>query len=687
MPLPLRRLRTGIVATTAAAVGLAIGLPAGASAAPNTARVQVNSAPSWTATAASAGAVGDSTLVRLTAVLSLRDLAGAQKLALAVSDPKNSQYRHYVAPAAWRTAFAPTSDQIKSVTSWLTSQGFSVEAVPANGRYVTFTGTAKQAEAAFGTSLSGFIKGGARVIANTRPVTVPSSLAGLVAGIGGLDTSVKSTPDHTTGVPATSSKPLLKSHALSTPKAAAPTTVLPPPGPVFRNAAPCSTYWGQKTANNFPDPLKDQLTYVPCGYKPPQMRGAYGLDQTQAIGVDGRGVTVAVVDAFASPFILGDAQQYANNNDPSHPLLSYQFSQNLPRSFSFIDECNASSWYGEETLDVEAVHAMAPAANILYVGGRSCQDDDILAAVNTVVDNGLAQIITNSYGDVGEGPLSSVIGNAETALQAAAEGITVLFSSGDSGDEIANTGTRQVDNPASDPFVTAVGGTDLHVGKTNNWGREIGWGTGKATLTNGAWAPLPPAYVYGGGGGASALFEQPSYQAGVVPNKIAKSNGTSTPMRAVPDIAMDGDPQSGLLIGQSQSFPDGSIQYSEYRIGGTSLSSPLLAGLIAVYDQAFQGSLGFLNPLIYFLNGTSAYHDVNDGTAVTTGFVRVDYVNGFDASNGLTTSLRTENQTGTLWTRKGYDDVTGVGTPNGVNFLLSIAGVISAPGVVKALAE
>jgi subtilase family serine protease len=688
MPLHFRRIRTGLVATTAAAVGLAVSLPAGASAAPAADRVQIDNAPSWTSSAASTGAVADTTPVRLTAVLALRDMAAAQKLATAVSDPTSSQYRHYVTPAAWRTSFAPTSDQIASVTSWLTSQGFTVGTVPANGRYVSFTGTAKQAEDAFGTSLSGFVKSGAHVVANTAPVTIPSALSGLVAGIGGLDTSVKATPDHTTGVTATSAKPLLNSHALSTPSTAAPTTVLPPPGPVFRNAGPCSAYFGQKTANNFPDPLKDTLTYAVCGYKPPQMRGAYGLDQTQAVGLDGRGVTVAVVDAYASPSILGDAQTYANNNDPSHPLRSYQFRQNLAGSFSSIDECGPASWYSEETLDVEAVHAMAPGANILYMGAQSCQDPDMLAAVNTVVDNGLAQIITNSYGTPGEPTdISSVIQNEQTSLQAAAEGITILFSSGDNGDEIANTGSRQVDYQASDPFVTAVGGTNLHVGKANNWGREIGWGTGKSILTNGVWAPLPPAYLYGGGGGTSALFEQPSYQAGVVPDKIAKSNGTSTPMRAVPDIAMDGDPQSGLLIGQSQTFPDGSIQYSEYRIGGTSLSSPLMAGLIAVYDQTFQGSLGFLNPLIYFLSGTAAYHDVNDGTAVTTGVVRVDYKNAFDASAGLTTSLRTENQTGTIWTRKGYDDVTGVGTPNGVNFLLSIAGLLGAPGSVKALAK
>jgi subtilase family serine protease len=142
----------------------------------------------------------------------------------------------------------------------------------------------------------------------------------------------------------------------------------------------------------------------------------------------------------------------------------------------------------------------------------------------------------------------------------------------------------------------------------------------------------------------------------------------------VPDVAMVGDPSTGFLVGQSQSFPDGSVHYSEYRIGGTSLSSPLFAGVVAIGNQVNGGSLGFLNPKIYKLAGTSAFRDVNHGQAVTDGVVRVDYVNGFDATDGTRTTLRTLNQTGTIFTRPGYDDVTGVGSPNGASFLIGMAG-------------
>jgi subtilase family serine protease len=660
-------LRRGLIAGTAVAVGIAVAVPQAASAATPAPRATLDAAPAWTAHASAAAHVPSGQRLSLTAVLKLRDAAGAEAAARAISDPSSASYRHYMTAAQWRKAFAPTDSQLKSVTSWLKSNGFTVTSVPANNRYVSFTGTAAQAEAAFSTSLSTFSKSGHRVMAPTGSVSVPTSIAGTVEGISGLDTSSLAKPMSTTGA---DSSAAVTGQATASKK---PGDVLPPPDPVFKNGRPCSAFYGEKAASSVPQILADPLTYAPCGYKPAQLRGAYGLDQSQAAGYDGRGVTVAVVDAYASPFIYNDVATYAKRNDPSHPFRTYQFNQILPATFTDTDLCGAGGWYGEETLDVEAVHAMAPAANVLYVGGSSCNNPDINAAVNTVVDNNLAQIITNSYGDAGE-PTSraDVAEEHQTYVQAAAQGISVLFSSGDNGDEIANIGYRSTDYEASDSFVTAVGGTSLAVGSSSNYMFEQGWGTGKSILTAGAWSPSTPAYVYGGGGGTSQLFKQPWYQKGVVPKSISNyfKNGA---YRAVPDVSMVGDPSTGFLVGQSQSFPDGSIRYSEYRIGGTSLSSPLFAGVTAVADQVAGGSLGFLNPSVYKLAGSSSFRDVNHGRAVTDGVVRVDFLNGFNAADGTLTSLRTLNQTGTIFTRPGYDDVTGVGSPNGVSFLLGVA--------------
>ncbi len=652
------------------ALALAMALPTIAQASGDTGRHVVGSAPSWTAHARRVAAVPSSATQHLTFVLALRDPAGAQALADAVSTPGSAQYGHFVSAAAWRARFAPTSDQVATVSKWLRSQGLTIGAVPANHRYIEVTAPAAATQKALSTKLSSFTKDGRTVTAPTTAYSVPASLAGLVVGVSGLDTSAHKTPLRS--VPDTPAQQARAASKSATARSR-PDDVLPPPDAVFRNGRPCSAYYGQKMATNLPQVVANPQPYAPCGYKPAQVRGAYGTSAAQSQGYDGRGTTVAVVDAYASRYILGDAMRYAQRNDPSHPLRSYQLDQNLPTTFSHTDECGASGWYGEETLDVEAVHATAPGAKILYVGAESCYDDDINAAVNTVVDNQLAQVITNSYGEPDDVVAPADLANShQTAIQAAAEGISMIFSSGDNGDEIANTGHRQTDFQASDPMVTAVGGTALAVTKSNGYGFEQGWGTGKSTLVDGKWSPSTPAYLYGGGGGTTHLFAEPAYQKGVVPSSLTNYFGEG-PHRVVPDVAMVGDPNTGFLVGQSQTFPDGSIKYSEYRIGGTSLSSPLFAGVVAVADQVHRGSLGFLNPKLYSLAGSAAFRDVNHGRKVTDAVVRVDYANGFDDSDGTVTSLRTLNQTGTIFTRKGYDDVTGVGSPNGLAFLAYMA--------------
>ncbi len=667
--------RRGLIAAASVSLALAAAAPAAAAATrPDPARVTLGQTPAWTAQAASpslraASAPGP---LHLTAVLALPDPAAAEKAALEVSDPSSSRYRHYYTAKAWRAAFAPSDAAVSAVTTWLSDNGFTLDAVPANHRFVSFRGTAEQVERAFQTQLATLVHDGRTAVAPVTSYSVPASLGATVVGLSGIDTSATKRPLHIGGpdeVRATARPNLVAAPTAS------PSDVLPPPGTVFKNATPCSAYFGEKPATGLPNPLTNPLTYAPCGYKPAQLRGAYGIDAALKAGYDGRGATVAVVDAYASPTILDDAKTYAARNDSRHPLRSYQFSQSLPATYSYVDECDASGWYGEETLDVEAVHAMAPQSNILYVGGSSCQDQDLNAAVNTVVDNDLAQIVTNSYGDTGEpASVADVAEDHQTFIQAAAQGISMLFSSGDNGDEIDNTGTRQVDYAASDPFITSVGGTSLGVGENNEYLFEQGWGTGKSILTNGTWDPATPAYLYGGGGGTSQLFKQPKYQRGVVPWRIARYFGGAA-YRAVPDVAMVGDPNTGFLVGQSQTFPDGRVRYSEYRIGGTSLSSPLLAGVTAVANQVTGVSLGFLNPLLYKLAGSAAFHDVDHGRRVTDGVVRVDYVNGVDSADGLRTSLRTFNQTGTIYTRPGYDDVTGNGTPNGASFLVGLASV------------
>ena len=155
------------------------------------------------------------------------------------------------------------------------------------------------------------------------------------------------------------------------------------------------------------------------------------------------------------------------------------------------------------------------------------------------------------------------------------------------------------------------------------------------------------------------LYAQPFYQVGKVPASISKFYG-STPMRAVPDISMPGDPNTGFEVGETQVFPHGTF-WDQYRIGGTSLSSPLLAGVVAVANQRAHHKLGFINPLYYHLLGTRALHDIVAPHSPVAQ-VRTDFANFLNAAQGKLFRLQTVDvQSSTLHDTRGYDDETGVG--------------------------
>ena len=426
------------------------------------------------------------------------------------------------------------------------------------------------------------------------------------------------------------------------------------------SAQPCSTYWGQNQATGFTNPYgAATLPYAPCGYTPDQVKGAYGIS-----GYDGSEQTVAIIDAYAAPTIAQDVNQWSTNRGlPT--MKANQFTQVVaPGTYHHPErglKQDPQGWYGEETLDVEAVHGMAPAANVVFVGAPN-NFQDLDAALNHVVDRDLAQIVTNSYGfDTEDLPPGYIKPQEDTILQGVIEGIGIYFSSGDNSEESLVEGYRTTAWPASSPFVTAVGGTSLAVGASNNYLFETGWGTTTSTWTGTAWSPTPPGpWLYGAGGGVSRIFTEPSYQVGVVPSSVFAAQGRTG--RAVPDIAAFADPNTGYLIGETQTFPDGTVKYSEYRIGGTSLSSPIMAGIMALADQAAGHPHGFANPVFYSLAGSPAFKDIVN-PASTVAVVRANYNNGVDASAGLTYVLRTMNQTLSLQTTPGYDDVTGLGTP------------------------
>ncbi|MBX6371796.1 MAG: S53 family peptidase, partial [Acidothermus sp.] len=367
--------------------------------------------------------------------------------------------------------------------------------------------------------------------------------------------------------------------------------------------------------------------------------------------LDGSGITVGITDAYASPTIATDAATYAARNG-DRPYQRGQLTQVLPRTFTNTKLCDASGWFAEETLDVEAVHAMAQGAKIRYYASSSCFDRDFLATFARINDERRVQIVSNSWGEVEQAVKPSTIAAYEQAfLQGALEGISYVFSSGDSGDELAASGVKQADYPASDPYVTAVGGTATAIDAAGTLAWQTGWGTYRYGLSaDGTSWSSSGTFLYGSGGGESTVFAQPEYQQGVTPPGA----------RGVPDVAMDADVTTGMLIGETQTFPDGTY-YDQYRIGGTSLAAPLFAGMTALAFQHAGHGVGLLNPTIYRHAG--AFTDVT-GPGPDPGNVRVDYANGVDATAGTVATVRTFDQDSSLTVAPGWDDVTGLGSPN-----------------------
>jgi subtilase family serine protease len=632
-PIRLRNLRRAVVVISTTAVAVSLTTTQGFAASTATRSAVPNSAATWTSHAKVAGLPSASSRVSFELVLPLRNAAAAASLAASVSNSKSSSYGHYLTAAQFNARFAPTAAQVAQVRAYLSGQGFAISGVAQGNRWVSASGTVRQIDQAFGTTLRTYSYGGRIVRASATALSVPTSIAGLVSSVIGVSqsvslrapTAVRPTPGVSTG----------------------PDDAAPPP-------ANCSTYWDQNEQVAPPAYGKTSFPTTNCGYTAAQLRSAYNVQSAVSHGDTGHGVTVAIIDAYASPTILSDANGLAAlQGEPQ--FAAGQYTETDLGPFDLQDECGPTGWNEEESLDVEAVHAMAPGANVHYIGAMDC-DTGIDGAVNYVIQNHVASLVSNSYGFQGEDGLGAEVALEHSMyVQAAAEGIGFYFSSGDDGDNVAAGLTHpEPDYPASDPAVTSVGGTSLAVNSSNGYLFETSWGddldsVNFATSPSSYAAPLPGGFLFGGGGGVSALFTEPAYQKLAVPSSLAKLNGP-TAMRVVPDVAAIADPETGFLI---------EFGGSTLTIGGTSLAVPTFTGFQALASQGRLFPIGFADPLLYVLNLTGiAFHDVKAPSSPLAMVTR----------SGR--SLLTMGQDGSLTSTKGYDDTTGLGTPNGPVLLL-----------------
>ncbi len=375
--------------------------------------------------------------------------------------------------------------------------------------------------------------------------------------------------------------------------------------------------------NPTPDPTPP--TPAPAGFSPAQIKVAYSENfdfnvNGQRYEANGAGETIAIVEAGYDPEISQDLAAFDQEFGlPAPPNFSYFIAPGAASYFSGAGASLASNWYTETALDVEWAHAIAPGANILLEGAASQSPSDLAAAVSWVADQPGVSVVSMSWGI----PEQEVGTQYDSAFMTPAghTGVTFVASAGDSGYFNSHAGDQiGVQWPAADPDVLSVGGTSLYTAANGNYLGETAWNLTNEG-SNGWW---------GGGGGLSQVYAEPSYQYGV----------QNTGVRTVPDVSYDANVNTGFAVYDAQSGG-----WTE--VGGTSAGAPQWAALIAIADQG--RALANMLPL----DGPSQtlpalYQFSSDFNQVTTGS------NGYSAGPG-------------------YNLATGLGTPIAITLVGDLA--------------
>ena len=368
-------------------------------------------------------------------------------------------------------------------------------------------------------------------------------------------------------------------------------------------------------------------------YTPSELRTGYNIPAS----ANGAGQTIVIVDAYGSPTIRQDLAVYDSEfGVPAPPAFNIYYPSGSP-VYNPLQNHNETSWAEETSLDVEQAHGLAPDATIDLVVAPNNDGNTLNNAVQFAVSNHLGNTLSMSYG----APEGAFSGNNDQLSQAEAtfqqgtgEHMSFFASSGDSG---ATEGESTPSSlfPASSPYVTSVGGTNLFLSNKGAYKSETTWNDAEAGE-----CPFGCAYgPFGATGGApSVLFSAPSYQQGV----------TGYSARTTSDVSFNASVYTATMIylgflGSNNGF---------YFFGGTSEGAPSWSAITALINQAAGHPLGAMNERLYALYGTRAYsndfHDITQGNNAFFG-------PGFNAGPG-------------------YDIPTGLGSPDVANLIKTLAG-------------
>jgi kumamolisin len=503
----------------------------------------------------------------------------------------SGNYHHFLTPTQYARRFGASASTVTAVRNFLTSYGLHVGALSKGRNILRASGTTSAIAHAFGAPVETVRRADGTLVAHFgATASLPHALANDVVAVAGLSSvmpaATKAVVSHAVGAPS------------SCPSAGAST--------------------------NTPNSLG--------GYNAQQQGQLYGLTNEWLAGHTGVGQTIGVYELA----------NY-NTTDVSKFLTCYGLTPNItPITVgpgpSSSDNTNSAS--DEASLDVEEVSVLAPGAAVeVYLGTNS--GNGPTDVYSQIASDNTATIITTSWG--GCEPQSNGSAQAEMPIfqEMATQGQTIIAAAGDDGSSdcegsgsLVPTKAAAVDDPASQPYVTGIGGLSV---------------TSIVPLTQPVWNDACTTGRCGaGGGGVSTLWSQPAWQTGLGITTSASSSG----MRMVPDLSVMGDPHTGfiqLYSGTTTSTCPGKCSGSWNSIGGTSIGAPLVSSLVAVAAQTCNpvgGRLGFINPSLYAM-ATTGFNDVTTGTNDLFG------INNYSAGIG-------------------YDMASGLGSPNGADFFAGL---------------
>jgi subtilase family serine protease len=599
-------------------------------------------------------------------------------LASDVYNPKSPQYRHWLKSSDIAARFAPTAAEVKTVKTFFESQNLKVTATGPNNFYVRASGTVADVEHAFNVQLNYYQVGAKTLRANASDPYIEGPAAALALAVSGLDDAQFDHPlDLRLSNPASAASPAGSTTTLAR-EAVAPDSdtfeTVCFPGPktekyTTQGTFPKATY----TGNGY------NSGSAGCVYSPANIYEAYNLTGLYAKGFNGAGQTIVIVDWCGSPTVLADANAFSKKYGLPK-LTSANFSiTNVPTP----SQCSAPDL--EINLDVEWAHAIAPGAAINLVVPPTAYLEDIDEAWFYAINYGLGNVISGSFGSPENADSTAELEKENLIAEiGAVSGIASNFSSGDGGSYGQIGGTVSV--PANLPYATGVGGVSLALNADNSIAFQTGWSTYVSTLISAGVINDPPEsngsnqFIGGSGGGPSAFFSKPSFQK-EVPGDF----------RQVPDISWLADPLTAVavLISEPGQLPE----QIWTGVGGTSVACPMFSALWAIANEEAGTALGQAAPYLYSMPAKTItdivpYTSPDDVTAVIQESKTV--TDSFNAANTLRvqeplfgkfysvlydvplnqdTALTVSfGQDYWLKTTVGWDDMTGLGTPNAEAF-------------------